>query len=333
MLWFEGKCDEANEAWRTSLQLDDERILSAFGLVWANEVPPVVLREPLSVYALNNGILAREHGAPESATEWFLRSLSLSVSRKAIEGHLNTAGAVKHEEERALWQQLALETPPVDPDHWWAVARLAALDQDWERAAELYEQGARIAPSPYQFWYASGTMWERSEAWESAKYAFEQALAAQPEVVWPYVALGNLERRKNEFDTALGWYQQALSVNPTVFEPYYYIGLIRYYQELDSEAMTYLTQATALNSGHAWSFYFIAKIQFRNRAPLAAIETLEHALELTSQPPWEWFLLLGDWQLEMDDRERALQSYENALLWDAPVDEVNHRIERLEDEN
>jgi tetratricopeptide (TPR) repeat protein len=345
--WLTGTCDAAGESWAQALLVAPTDHVAAFWTLWASGGDPRDLPDPLRADALANYAFWTGRDARKKDTSamraWLQLALDLSPDR---EMGARVTGLYRNNEKvaHALWERLAATLPEDEADHWWAIARMAELEEDPARAAWAYRQGVEVAADAYPFWMAYAATLEGLESWEEAEAAYGQALISRPDVVRPYLKLGDLRAGQGDFDGALAWYNEAQAVDETI-NPFYLAAMVHYGEGQDAQARAWLEEALALDPEHAPSLYYMAQVLYRLGEKVQAVTFLERAVlarprlwlwkRVWNQPPhensWKWAMQLGDWRLELEDREGALAAYEQALGWQPGEASIQERIQRARD--
>ena len=296
--WLAGDCVGAWVFWERALEADPDDEMAALWLFWAagarpEAVPPPLDGETLAGYTTQAGRRAGKV-APEAAKNWYELSLALAPGRETAEALARARqSAGDAEGARAVWQELAARLPETDADHWWARARAAEMEGEWDTAAQAYGQGASRASEPYEYWMRQGQAYGRLARPKASEGAYHRAIEACPTCLSPYLQLGHLWRAHDQPAGALNWYDEAARVAPRSASPPYY----------RAQALYEVGEGTL------------------------AIEALEQALDLHRGQPWRWVMQLGDWRLEGGDREGALAAYRQALEWAPGEAAIRERIE------
>jgi len=337
--WLEGECSEARANWEQALLAAPGDQVAAFWLFWASgtdtdRLPEGLSPEALAQAAYGAGQYAETAGAEGTAAAWYELSQDMGPSREAA----NRLARLYQREERleeaiAVWQRLAAARPQECPDHWWALGQAAELAQEWEQASWAYGRGvevtSEVAEDPYDFWMRQGVAFERLQRREEAEAAYRQAQAVRPDVPWPYLSLGHLRRKQEDYAGALAWYRQAETVAPEHLAPAYYQGMMYYLLEDYVEARVYLERTLVVNPDHIGSNYYLAQALHQLRERDQAVTFLAQAVALHTGKPWRWVVQLGNWRLELGDREGAMAAYQQALEWRPGESEVERRIEEI----
>ena len=297
--WLAGECAEAEVSWERALVAAPGDRMAAFWLFWAWGADACCLPagfpgEEVARYAYWAARRAKalDRGA---AVSWYELSLALALGLGAageLVGLYRQIGG--REEVVAAWQRLAAVWSPQDPEHWWALGQAAELEKAWERAAWAYGRGGEIAPEPYEFWMRQARAFARLWRPREQEGAYHRAITACPSCLAPYLDLGRLWQRQGQHEGALGWYKEAGRVAPRDPRPLYYQAQVSY------------------EMGDA----------------VRAVETLGRAIALHQGRPWRWAVQLGDWRLELGDREGALAAYRQALGWNPGEAAIQERIQQ-----
>jgi tetratricopeptide (TPR) repeat protein len=331
--WLEGNCLEAEEAWRQALEYDWRDVLTAFWLFQASVDRPEVLpgelsAEAMAAYAFGAGRRAEDAAMSDVAEEWYELSLWLSPSRQAASrvSLLYISQGSLPDAIRA-WRQVADSLPPDDSDHWWAEGQAAELAEEWEKAADAYVEACKLSEEPYESHIRHGVVLDKLKRWEEATLAYSQALTARPDLPWPYLSLGHVSRDREEYEAALCWYSQAETVASGHLAPVYYQGLAYYLIEDLPAARIYLERTLQASPNHVGGNYYLGQVLYRAGETDKAEVYLARAVDLHEGQPWRWVVQLGDWRLQLGDKDGALAAYEQALLWQPEDHLVLQRIQ------
>lgn len=333
--WLAGDCARAQAAWVEVLQEDPANEIAALWAFLASGgdvevVPLAAQRQGLAIYAFQMGQRAQAEGVETQARHWYELSLDLHAGRQATAALAalyrragDEQGAIR------LWEELAVALPANDPDHWWALGQAAALAQEWEQAALAYRQGAALATAPWGFWVQEGIAWTSLQRWEEAQAAYERVLQSRPDLATGYLQMGHLRRAQGDAEGALAWYQRAVTVSQGSADALYWEGVGHYLLQQYEQAEERFNQVLAANEEHVWAHYYLAQTLYQQGRTVEATEHLGQAVRLHPGRLWRWAVQLGDWRLEVGDREGALAAYRQALEWQPGEASVEERIERL----
>jgi tetratricopeptide (TPR) repeat protein len=214
----------------------------------------------------------------------------------------------------ALWQRIVQTVPDAMAEHWWAVAELATLEEDWAVVGQAYAHGAGIADDPYEYWMRSGGAWEKAGDWDAAINSYQQAHKISPSLLMPYLSLGHTYRAQEQYTDALDWYAQAEQRYPDNYAPFYFQGLTYYLMEDYVQAQNYLNVSVTLSPNLALGPYYLAQVAYRQGDLDKAELWLIRAIERQSSVPavfW-WWLELGEWKMARHNCAGALQAYSSA---------------------
>lgn len=336
--WLEGRCSEAWTGWEQALQATPTDQVTAFWLFWASgadtdELPNNLSAGMLVQAAYGAGWRAETAGAESAAVAWYELSLDLNPTRETADRLARLYQQEDQLEEAiAAWQRVASALPRESPDHWWALGQAAELAQEWERAAWAYGQGIEVAEESYDFWIQQGVAFERLQQWKNATKAYHQALLARPDLAGAYLGLGHVHRKQQNYVEALDWYRRAEAAAPGQFGPVYHQGLTYYFLESNTKAQSYLERALAINTDHAKSNYYLSQTLYSSGDIEQAVVFMTQAVASYKGQPWQWAVQLGDWHLELGDREGAMAAYQQALEWRPGEEKIERRLGEIGEE-
>ena len=313
--WLEGHCTEAIEAWEQAWTRAGDQA-AAFELVRVGEyaVLPLEMRQIIAEGFYQSGRNIAKAQGDQSALGWLRRSFDLMPQ------HINAGALVeqyrKSEDTAAIyevWHKMAATLPSTNAEHWWAVAELRNLENQWEAAAQSYERGAELAGEPYEFWMGAGRAWLQARQWGAAVAAYERAYEVNP-AAWTCVSLGRVYYARGDYASALQWYLEAKAKSPKEPEPYYRLGETYYTMGDYGQAQQYFSEALGIDPDHFLSMYYVAQI-FYKEGDFGQAE--KWILEALSRIPWRgsrtaWWLELGDWRLGWRDCVGARDAYTSA---------------------
>jgi tetratricopeptide (TPR) repeat protein len=333
LAWLRGDCEAALEAWG-SLPSSDviARLEHANGLYALGRE-----REALELYRQIDhaaeylhirGELAEALQDVEAAIAWYELAIKVLPTQATMHS-LATLYVERgqHDAAMAVLDSLSEGTQGADVWLWWRLGQSAQSAGDWEIALRAFEHGALQSDDPCTFWEAQADVLEQLEKWATAETVSLRAQAVCPERLWPYLRLGRLRRQAGDLLAALHWYRQAEELWPEHVAPKYYLGVIHFDQQQYDQARGYFQQVLDLEPGHLWSIYYLAWCSHESGDRHAAVETLARAIALHDEQPWRWAVLLGDWHLELAEREEALAAYRQALSWHPGDEDIQARIE------
>ena len=333
--WLVGDCQKARASWQQAVQAAPGDKIAALWLFWALEgdadnLPGLLSKEDLASYTYQAGRNAGGGEAGDGGSAWLELSLAVSPDRETAELLANLyRRAGRTEAAAGVWHRVAAALPEEQPDHWWALGQAAEIEADWTRAAWAYRRGADVAGDPYQFWLEHAAALEQLNRWPEAEDAYRQAMIARPQVARPYLRLGDLRAGQGDYEGALGWYSQAQALDPQI-NPFYLVGNRCWQQEQPAEARAWLEKALQLEPEHLQANYLMAQSLYRLGEKVQAMAFLDQAVSLPSgQPDWRWVVQLGDWRLELGDRQGALTAYRRALELRPGETTIEERIDKL----
>ena len=333
--WLEGRCDEAIRLWQHAEQ--DQNEAAAFELFWRGqyEALPQAIRLRLADFAYQRGIEASKALETTAAWEWYQRAFDLVPQRRSAE---KLVSVLEHtgnfSQTISLWRNMAEAIPATTADHWWAIAELHQINQEWKAAALAYTQGAELTNEPFEFWLEAGRAWERIEEFERARTAYERARQALPEAPQSYIALGNIYRGQQNYEEAAKWFEKAKQIEPKDFNSYYFLGITYFQMQHYAEARQNLNAALNLNPDHDGSLYYLALIAYTERDIQSAETLLVRAIDSirrVAEPPGDWLIQLGDWRLEQQNCAGAREAYLEARQIAAVQTAAQEKLNQLTD--
>lgn len=253
--------------------------------------------DTIAGYAYEFGWWAEESEALERAIFSYYLSLDFAPNRH-VANRLTRLLLQDGREAEALaaWRQVAAALPSGNADHWWALAQAAMLEEDWERAAGALGQGGELAEEPYPyFWMEQGGVFGRLRDWGRARAAYWRAFVTAPLHPAPSRAMGGTYLQQERFAYAVQWVWMSVQLNPDDPLSYYAMAQLLHKAGEVEEAVTFLAQA----------------------------------VELHPRRLWRWAVDLGDWRLELGDREGALEAYRQALTWQPGEAFIEERVEQV----
>lgn len=340
--WLVGRCDEAGHSWDIALQLDKTDQVAMFLRATGAQLSgdshrwaQLLGSELAAQGAYNVGLRADKSGNRETAIAWYLISITQSPNRINVErlSQLYTLNGSTND-AIGIWTQLVVATDEMDEDHWWAMGHVAELRQEWPEALSAYGHGATLATDPYSYVVRAGWAAINQRNGSEAQRWFNQAREARRELAEPLLGLGNAAQLQNDPDQAIVWFLRAQAVDSESIAPLFNLGLVYFQQANYPQAQSYFKKVLSLSSEHAVSYYYLAMCSMALDRPEEAINLLEESIILASKnqqsdKPWVWQMLIGDWQARSGQRDNALRSYEQALIWHPNELEIVKRIQAL----
>jgi tetratricopeptide (TPR) repeat protein len=313
LLWLNGYCDEALAVWEVAARSCPFASLELVRVGTYDSLPTSVslqLADFMHNYA--QGLL--QQGDDQLAYDWFRRAFDLVPERRSAERIVRLEiQAGRTHTALLLWNDMFSLLPETHQDHWWAKGRYHGLKQEWDVAALAYVQGTRLTEDPFPFWIEAGRAWEYSGNFTQAVFAYETAQQLSLNDPRSYLGLGHVHRQQENYDLALKWYFLARDVQPYGSDPYYYLALTYYMYGDDLLAKENFERSLEINPNYFDSKYFLAQIYHANGDLSLAERWMLAAVNSNPNPPYSWWLLLGDWQLEMTNCPGARFSYLSAV--------------------
>ena len=336
--WLVGDCTQAQVYWEQALKMSPGDQIAAYWLFWVygadnSNVPAPLTYQIIGQLGYFGGQRAEAAMETSAARDWYELSITLNPT-KATGSRLTSLYRQIGQKEEAItaWRFIAEALPPNNADHWWALGQAGELTQDWEISAYAYGQGAKIADDPYIYWIRQGFSSERSQQLlVQAEQAYHQALIAKPWLPDAYLGLGHVRRRQQQYLDALIWYKQAEAIAPDDATPVYYQGFVYYLHGDYEQARSIIERALLMDPDHIWANYYLAQTLYQVEEKYNAVTYLARAIDLRPnqpEPPWQWVLLLGDWRLELGDRQGAVEAYQKVLIWKPDDMSIEQKIEQ-----
>lgn len=193
--------------------------------------------------------------------------------------------------------------------------------EDWNRAATVYEQIIATAPDRIAERIALGWVYyERGDGATATMAAFEQAIAIAPQAGAAYYAIGSLLARERRYAEADSWYLQALEREPE--QQLWYLGRAFALEQTGNLSQALSVYATVqqrfptLVQGYYQAAWAYRQAEEREQA-LTAIEQALQLIETNG---------LGQLQVQVNYYVRAGQIYE----WAGRLQQAVAAYERAE---
>jgi tetratricopeptide (TPR) repeat protein len=331
-LWLNGHCSEAVKTWTEALDSLPQENSAVLGMLLTGRTDfvPLEILSDVSEYAYMTGMIARAHDNLGASAQWYGLSLDLFPQRKtATELARLYREQGYFESERDVWQRVIKISTETMPDHWWAIGKLAELENNWQIAAQAYQTGANLTNEPFEYWMRSGDLNEKIEAWHEAEKAYQQALTVAPQNWRPYFALGYLNEQQTKYDDAITWYMKAVAIAPKSIDTLYGLGHAYYLMGNDGLAQSYLRDALGVSPNHTWTAYYLAQSLYRSGNRIDAVKSLDSAITSHPGKPWEWAVQLGDWEQEANNCQGAKDAYQRAVSMGASLNTISARQSSL----
>lgn len=330
-----GDCDEARRNWLNALATESEDPFTAFWLFWlsgadVSTLPDILPAAQLAQVVWNFGRQAEVANATESAFDWYELSFELYPSSSAVDSMLRLKEPLGIDlDEVKMWDRIVVSRSSSEADYWWALGQVAETRQDWQMAADAFEQGGRLALSPYTYLLHQGAALEKIGQSQSAEAVYLRAAESRPELFDAHYRLGLLYYDRKDYRAAIPWLQKALTILPDQFSVNYRLGLSYYELGEHPKAAQSLEVALLSRPDDVLTNYYLAQSLYLNGQVSSAISYLAIAVGLDAGKPWQWAAQLGDWQVEDNDHAGALATYQRALEWSQGAEEIQDRIDRL----
>jgi tetratricopeptide (TPR) repeat protein len=297
------------------------------GRVPQSELGPTLL----AAYAYDSGRWAEKSQSIDRAVFAYQLSLQLEPNGYTVDRltHVLLGRAQYEVETIAVWGEVASALPLREPGYWWALGKIAELSEDWTEAAQAYGQGAALADDPYEFWMRQGVALRHLEGWEDESWAYRRAAFVRPESAWPLLNLGHNHYYRGDYEGARRLYSTAHWLAPDNVHPLHRLGIVYFSEERYSQARDLLDRALAVEADHRGSIYYSAQAAYALGDTEVAVDCLSRAVLLHPDRPWQWAVQLGDWQLELGNREGALVAYEMAVEWAPQESLAQQRLQHL----
>jgi tetratricopeptide (TPR) repeat protein len=281
----------------------------------------------------------------EEAAKRFERIRSASSDEHEIGFYHGVSASQARMDEVAMEAFLS-----IPPDHdYYAQARtqIATLHErrgDYALALEEIERAISIAPSRDLELYGA-TLRAKSGDFEGAVAYLHELIDAEPDNDRLLYNLGVVYGEAERIPEALSYMQQALELNPDNASALNYVGYTwaERGERLD-EAEAMIERAIELRPDDGFIVDSLGWVYYMRALPLVkagdresaqsfidrAIDELQRANEMTGGDP-VISEHLGDIYLLLDEREAALEQFEEAAALGVREDEQPHLLEKLED--
>lgn len=318
--WLQGDCADAIDTWQAINHADPFNIDSIVNLLRAGSKPniPQELLPEIADYTYKTGMFARAEAQTEASGIWLEISFSAMPQRKTANELARLYYDLgKFDDAKSVWKRMTQMTKPETAEYWWAIGKLAELDNDWQLAVAAYKSGVSLTADSYEFWMRQGYAFEQLKDWNGAERAYQSAISTNSRSEKPYIALGNIAEQTNNYTKAIQWYSQAEALAPASVDALYGLGHAYFAQGDDQVALTYLEKAMQAAPNSTWIAYYLAHSLYRSGKPEAGITYLQKAIEVYPGKPWTWALELGDWLQAFKMCKEADGAYANAEMWGA----------------
>ena len=330
-LWLEGECNQAITVWQNAGVEQNEAALFELFRIGRFGTLTLDQRHDLADYAYRRAIDLYQDQQNHHAYQWFVRAFDLMPERRNADMVVVLGDESSNDFNASkIWQRMIDGLPDTNEDYWWAVGRLAALEQAWGQAASAYARGAMISSDPNAFWIEAGRAWENVGNWKQALIAYQRANDALPEDPRAYWGLGNAYLGLQNYPDALHWFHRGIEKCQQCSIGYYYLGVTHFFAQNYDLAKLNLEKSLDLQPNHSASMYYLAKIENAEGQADLAERWMVRAIQNEQHVPAAWWLLLGDWRMAIGDCLGSSAAYTNALNAGTTVQVIQSKMNALE---
>ncbi len=317
--WLSGRCMRAVTKWNHAVELrPKDRFLwfyAGHGYLANGQREQAVeafRRSEAWVDLYKRGQEAENQGDIHKAVEWYELAVAVKPTLKILDGLIPLYDRMgKRDAAIAAWQRLVEEAPYGSAEYWWALGSAAVLKGDFNGAIRADEEGAKVAGDPYQFYERIGSSLEAMNEPYAAIEAYKVAMEIRPRQLQPYLYVGRVMNGLNKADEARHWFVKAEEVSPLSDQPKLYLGLLAESHGEYDQSIDYLLQASALNPKNDVVLYHLAEVSHSQGKLILAIDYMKQALSIS--PKVDWWVILGDWYIQVGNRTEAILTYQRAL--------------------
>ncbi len=228
---------------------------------------------------------------------------------------------------------------------WYRMGQVYQTQQEWEKAAQAYQQAVTLSSENRDIWYELGQVNMSRKEWYVALQAFEQGLAAneghQVGLSNLYYSIGRIKQASlspPDLDGAWDAYERALALDDYAShlwqkgETYFRRGLILTSQKRWDEAVLEYRKTLAFNKQHYYAHFFLASALWREDEGEQAERILQQAIDLDPTRK-QAYQLLGDFYRAEGEIAKATAMYNKVLELDPQDKKAREALKMLTDDN
>jgi len=299
VLWKLGRLDEAINAERTALKLDDKNTIAHY------QLGRFLLR------------LGQEKDLNEAIAE--LRK-TLQLDPRQYEARFELIAGYRelgNLAEAAAQVDVLQDSRPTDPRVFYVTALLDTDRKDLNAAVKNFNEAINRDPTMYAAWQDLGIAYIKANHWPEAANAFAELTKRQPgsvEAAYFYaLALFNTENTAE----AESEVRRALRLDAGAVEAHTLLGIILASRgNANSEAADALSQAIALNPNNFDAQFYLGRVQYAMKDYAGAAKSFRAAIKLNPQHAEARFFLGTALELA-GDSNAAMAEYQS-LIKDDP---------------
>lgn len=199
-----------------------------------------------------------------------------------------------------------------------------------EKAQQYLNQALRLNPHYAEGYNNLGHLLYKQGLWQEARPYFEKALRLNPNYWEAHYNLAHTFTNMNRVQSAILHYREVIRLVPNHASAHSNIGLLYFEDKNYIDAETHLHKATTLAHDNKIAWYYLGHAELALGHSQEAIFAFEHALHAESPYLGEIHHNLGVLYLRNQEKEKALQHFEQALVYQSDNDTAKHMIVSLQ---
>ncbi|MEM8829804.1 MAG: tetratricopeptide repeat protein, partial [Cyanobacteria bacterium P01_G01_bin.19] len=205
-----------------------------------------------------------------------------------------------------------------------AIAAVKA--QDWQLAAQQYQQAILIAPQNYRYRYNLGEVWVKLDQWQAAIECYQQAAQLEPSNADIQHNLGEVYSHELAWEDAAKAYKNAIALGTKNSWTHHNLGYALLQLEQWESSADYFTQAIELKDDFVWSHYNLGEALANLGRWDEALNAYHAAQKIDPDLP-EVKIKIGSilYQRSQHSQQKALSYCKNQIALDPDNIELYHQ--------
>ncbi len=243
---------------------------------------------------------------------------------------LETQLIAKLTEGKATKQEVAEDS--VDQDReFYQQAIAAAKVNNWQQAAQCYQQAIKINPQQYRYYYNLGEVQVKLDQWQAALKCYQKAAELEPNNADIQHNLGEVYSHETSWENAAAAYKKAIALDSKNSWTYHNLGYALLQLQQWQSAADYFTQAISFKADFVWSHYNLGEALSNLEQWDEALAAYQSAREIDPDLS-EAKIKIGSilYQRSQQSQQKALSFCKNQIEQDPDNVELYHQAISLD---
>lgn len=271
----------------------------------------------------------------EEAEDMYRKAISLG-NMESIEA----LGLVFYEqkdfdEAKKIWQEALINFPGHSESIKWQRDIIFTLmaEKKWESSLKKINMVLKEYPNdPGLFFQKGVSLYKFTGDAEQSITVLKQAITLDKDFSGAYNAIGDIMLQEERYIEAITWYSEAIARNPKKYTWHLSRANAAFLAGDMPLALDFYQKTIEFFPNLSLAYYKVAQIYLLNNQSNEATTAIEKALNLADGHNLQYYLRAGNIYEQLGEKEKALQTYNQALTIDSDNKEAKQGIIRLSDQ-